>query len=102
MYQERPEPKARRLVGAVGRAWQRVLTSNEWFDGEDYLQYSAQRTLLAQWAANEPSTARWYDYRTGETHTKDFPSRRAAEGWLDAQGHEDASVRPSNPQPFRY
>jgi hypothetical protein len=92
-YNSYGEPMPVRLVGAIGRAWQRVLTANEWFDGEDSMQYSAQQRLLREWAANAPSTAYWYDYQTRETHKRDFGSRRAAESWLDAHGIEDATVR---------
>jgi hypothetical protein len=74
------EPIPRQLKGALGRAWNRMLADNEWFDGEDGIAYGAQQRLIREWRENKPSVVEVFSYRTrAYVSAETFETRRRAE-----------------------
>jgi hypothetical protein len=94
------EPVPERLKGALGRAWDRILVANEWFDGEDGIAYGHQQRLIREWRENKPSTVVMYSYSTRETVVKTFETRQRAEAYAEAVTRRFdtvlVTVRPAN------
>lgn len=88
------EPMPVKLTGPLARAWDRVLISNEWFDGEDGIAYGAQQRLIREWNENKPSVVIVYRFGSYEPDRYTFDTRQAAERFADTLAADMVSVRP--------
>lgn len=90
------EPMPLNLSGPLARAWGRVLIVNEWFDGEEGIQYGAQQRLIREWNENKPSTVVTFNGygMNAQRVGREFPDRRSAEAYADTLDDDYIEVRP--------